>query len=43
MAVRATNTSNGLMALTMACPSDLPTELGLWQQLTDRVAMVDAD
>ena len=42
MAVRATNTSNGLMALTMACPSDLPTELGLWQQLTDRVAMVDA-
>lgn len=42
MAVRATDSSNGLMELAMACPSNLPTELGLWQDLTDRVAMVDA-
>lgn len=42
MAVRATNSSNGLMGLAMACPSELPTELGLWQKLTDRVAIVDA-
>jgi hypothetical protein len=42
MAVRATNSSSGLMELAMSCPSDLPTEYGVWQELTDRVTMVDA-
>ncbi|MGK3958122.1 hypothetical protein ACLKOZ_18245 [Arthrobacter sp. R4] len=40
--MRATTSSDGLMELALACPGGMEDESELWQDLTDRVSMVDA-
>lgn len=42
MAVRAATSSDGLMELRLACPGGMEEESALWQDLTDRVSMVDS-
>lgn len=42
LALRATTSSDGLMELALACPGGMEDESALWQDLTDRVSMVDA-